>query len=219
MLSELEKDLLIEIMNTNIGRAASLLSEMVDQRVILSVPKLDIRKGSEIDFTSAHPFGENAESFGTSVLSTMQFGRDFSGNAYILFPSDKARCLIDACTGEQSGECGEAQGTDIRKMSYEDIDVLKEISNVIFNAVLGEFGNLLHVRLEYSFPEVEIAVLNQGESDFLPEDMFFLSMFTSFLLSKSQVRGMIFIALSLNSEKMLLDKIDEMLVDVDDGTH
>jgi chemotaxis protein CheC len=39
-------------------------------------------------------------------------------------------------------------------------------------------------------------------------------MFNSFYLSKSQVRGMIFIALSVSSENMLINRLNEMLVDI-----
>lgn len=208
MLSELEKDVLVEVMNTNIGKAASLLSQMVDQKVILSVPELDLKKGNEIDFSN---FGREYDDFDTSILSTMHFGNEFSGNAYILFPARKAWSLIDACTGETH-----IQNDDYRKLNSEDLDVIKEISNIVFNAVIGEFGNLLQVKLEYSFPDIELTLVNSSENSPLPDGMFFLSMFTSFLLSKSQVKGIFFIALSLNSEKMLINKIDNMLDDLND---
>lgn len=208
MLSELQKDLLKEILNTNIGVAASLLSEMVNQKVILSLPNIELQKGNEIDFKPLEK--ENTE-FRKSVLSSMRFGNNFTGNAYIVFPADKAKYLVNACTGED-----ETDYTLFEKLTAQDLDVIKEISNIIFNAVIGGFGNLLNVKLEYSFPQIEMTVVNSMESSLLPENMHFLSMFNSFYLSKSQVRGMIFIALSVNSENMLLDKMNEMLVDIND---
>ncbi|HEX3027087.1 MAG TPA: chemotaxis protein CheC [Clostridia bacterium] len=207
MLSEMEKDVLVEVMNTNIGLAASLLSEMASQKVILSVPELDLKKGNEIDFRD---IDRNMADFSKSVMSTLRFGNRFSGNAYIVFPADKAKNLINACTGESSA----SEDADFQKLSLEDLDVIKEISNIIFNAVIGEFGNLLDVRLEYTFPSIEMTMISDVENTILPEEMHFLSMYTSFLLSESQVKGVIFIALTMNSEKMLIDKIDEMLVEL-----
>lgn len=205
MLSELQKDLLQEILNTNLGYAASLLSEMVDQKVILSLPALDLKKGNEIDL---HELCREDSEFKTSVLSSMRFGSNFSGNAYIAFPADKAKSLVNACLGDEDD--------DFTRLTGQDLDVIKEISNIIFNAVIGGFGNLLEVKLQYSLPEIEMTVIDSTDSSILPEEMHFLSMFNSFYLSKSQVRGMIFIALSVGSENMLINKLNEMLVDIND---
>lgn len=207
MLSELQKDLLVEILNTNLGLAASLLSEMVNQKVILSLPSIDLQKGNEIDL---RPLEKENSEFHTSVLSSMRFGKNFSGNAYLVFPAKKAKYLVDACLGEDDDQDNN-QGNEL---SAQDLDVIKEISNIILNAVIGGFGNIFDFKLEYSLPQVEMTVVNSMESSLLPENMHFLSMFNSFYLSKSQVRGMVFIALSVNSENMLLDKMNEMLVDV-----
>lgn len=208
MLSELQKDLLSEILNTNLGVAASLLSEMVNQKVILSLPSLDLKNGKEIDL---RPLSKHNSEFRTSVLSSMRFGNNFSGNAYIVFPADKAKYLVDACIGEKV-----EKNELFTKLTTQDLDVIKEISNIIFNAVIGGFGNLLDVRLQYSLPQIEMTVVDSMDSGLLPEDMHFLSMFNSFYLSKSQVRGMIFIALSISSENMLISKLNEMLVDIND---
>lgn len=204
MLSELQRDLLSEILNTNLGVAASLLSEIVNQKVILSLPSLDLKKGNEIDL---RPLSRKNSDFHRSVLSSMRFGNNFSGNAYIVFPADKAKYLVEACIGEEDGEMA---------LTAQDFDVIKEISNIIFNAVIGGFGNLLRVRLEYSIPQIEMTVVDSMDGGLLPEEMHFLSMFNSFYLSKSQVRGMIFIALSVTSENMLIRKLNEMLVDIND---
>lgn len=203
MLSAIQKDVLIEILNTNIGLAASQLSEMVNQKIILTVPQLDLTKGNEIDMDS---FAKNTIDFRTSVLSVIKFGHNFSGNAYVIFPADKAKDLVDACTGEESSD--ELVKSDLNE---EDIDVIKEISNIIVNSLIGEFGNLLHVRLDFTFPQTELALVDSVTNTIFPEDIHFLSMYTSFLLSDSNVKGMIFIALSVDSEKMLIQKIDEML--------
>jgi chemotaxis protein CheC len=207
MLTFLQKDVLIEIMNTNIGVAASLLSEMVCQKVLLSVPELDLQKGSEIDMKE---FAGRTTEFKTAVLSSIRFGKNFSGNAYIIFPAEKAKDLVLACTESDMTFSDD----DYIKLSTEDLDVIKEITNIIFNALIGEFGNLLNVKIEYSLPQIEMTVIENVGDAILPEDMHFLKMFTSFLLSKSQVKGMIFIALSVDSEQMLINKIDKMLVEL-----
>lgn len=207
MLSDLQKDLLNELLNTNIGFAASLLSEMVNQKVVLSVPSIDLKKGSEIDINSLIS-GDN--DFKTSVLSTMKFGDDFQGNAYMVFPAQKAKYLVNACMGEEN------LPSQIFKLTSQDIDVIKEITNIVLNAVIGGFSNLLNIKLQYTIPNIEMTKVDDSEKGFLPENMHFLAMFNSFYLAKSQVRGLIFIALSVNSENMLINKLNEMLDDLND---
>lgn len=207
MFTELQKDLLGEILNTNIGIAASLLSEMVNQKVQLSVPELDLELSSVLNFAD---IGGIIPSFQTSVLSSMKFGKRFSGSAYLIFPADNAKDLVVACT-EPENLYTEAD----TKLTVEDLDVLKEISNIILNAVIGEFGRLLELELEYTLPQVKLTIIENVERTMFPDDLRFLMLYTSFSLSKSQLRGMLFISLSSDSVQMLIDKIDVMLVDVD----
>lgn len=206
MLSLVQKDVLTEILNTNIGLAASQLSEMVNQKIILSVPELDLTKGNEINMDE---FSRKTIDFRTSVLSIIKFGHNFSGNAYVIFPTDKAKYLVNACTGEGSNPTN-------NDLNDDDIDVIKEISNIIVNSLIGEFGNLLNVKLDFTFPQTELALVDSVTNSIFPEDIHFLSMYTTFLFSESNVKGMIFIALSVDSEKMLIDKINEMLDEIND---
>jgi len=199
----MQKDVLTEILNINMGSAAKVLSELTNQKVILKIPSLDLQSGNEIGFK----LFDKSSDFRSSVLSTVRFGKNFSGKAYIIIPFEDAKELVNACTGSYDNE---------KEIFSEDIDVIKEISNVILNSLIGEFGNLLNVKLSFSFPNVEFAEISAFENSVLPLDMHFLTMCTSFLLLKSKVKGMIFIALSTSSQNMLISKINEMLAAINE---
>jgi chemotaxis protein CheC len=177
---------------------------MANQKIILNVPTVDLQNGTEIDVLV---FNNKTADFRNSIMSTIRFGKNFTGNAYIIIPHDDAKELIGACAGAKPDDDG---------LDNDDLDVIREISNVILNTLIGEFGNLLDVKLEFSFPDVEFAIVNTVENSDLSEDMHFLTMFTSFLLSESKAKGMIFVALSTDSETMLIDKINEMLVEINE---
>ncbi|MGE5494857.1 MAG: hypothetical protein ACM3S4_06120 [Burkholderiales bacterium] len=206
MLSPLEKDALTEILNVQLGMSSCLLSEMVGQKIILSVPEVDLKKGAELNSSVLKKGG--LFDAGNYVITSVAFGKEFQGNALIVFPQDKATVLVKACLGEQTDGGAGAGLTSL------DADVIKEISNIILNSIVGEFGNLLGTKLEYTSFELNYSADGLDNHKFIPENSHVLMLYTSFLLTKSQIRGVIFVALSASSFDMLLDKINVMLKDI-----
>ncbi|MFZ5974842.1 MAG: chemotaxis protein CheC [Bacillota bacterium] len=207
MLTPMQKDALAEILNVNMGLSASLLSEMVNQKIILSVPVVELKQGAQLNAASL----KKEDLLGTdkSVMTLVTFGKKFNGNALVIFPQEKANILANACLGNDP-----AYGFE-ESLSNEDADVIKEICNVILNAIVGEFGNLLDVRLEYTAFDMDFSIDSLDERRIIPPDSHVLVLYTSFFLTMSQVRGMILIVLSASSFDMLINKIDDMLRDID----
>jgi chemotaxis protein CheC len=205
MLTPLQKDALTEILNVQLGMSSCLLSEMVGQKIILSVPEVDLKNGAELNSSVLKKGG--LLDAGNFVITSVAFGKEFQGNALIVFPQDKATVLVKACLGEQTDGAGVG-------LTSLDADVIKEISNIILNSIVGEFGNLLDTKLEYTSFELNYSADGLDNHKFIPENSHVLMLYTSFLLTKSQIRGVIFVALSASSFDMLLDKINIMLQDI-----
>jgi chemotaxis protein CheC len=207
MLNELQIDLLKEYVNVFIGKAASMLSEIANQRVILSVPDIEIismQHGNDNEIRSSMLFNH-----GHIVSSSMKFGNDFSGRALLIFPANKAKMLVDACMGEFTQF---EEDVDPIELADTDFDVLKEISNIILNSVIGEFGNLLGVKLEFSIPDINLLFVSEDEQKmYLENDMHMLMLYTTFMLEKTKVQGVVIVALGMNSLNMVISKIDEVL--------
>jgi len=211
MLNELQKDLLKEHINVFLGKAANMLSEMTNQRILLSVPEIDIVNLS--DDSSGNVYTDRLFHHGHVVSSSMKFGQDFSGRAMLIFPAGKAKVLVDACIGEPADSGMEPS---LAELADTDFDVLREISNVILNSIIGEFGNLLGVRLEFSLPDVELVFVSENEQrTYLKSDLYMLMLYTKFTLAEAQVEGVVIIALGMNSLNMLMTKIDQLLGDMD----
>ena len=209
MLNAIQKDVLTEMINVYIGKATSLLSEMVNQRVLLSVPEVELITLSNMDplnnqFSSVFPPGH-------IISSSIRFGQRFEGKAFMVFPIEQAKLLVNACLGE---EIVVQEDEALLEFIDTDFDVLKEISNIILNAIIGEFGNFLDTKLEYSLPDIEIVFVSEANQQFLLKDsIYLLILHTTFVLAETPVKGCIVMALSMNSVSWLIEKINALLED------
>jgi len=73
------------------------------------------------------------------------------------------------------------------------------------------------LKLEYSLPEIELISVANSEKEIISQsEMYILVLHTSFLLSETEINGSIFIAFSMSSVTILLEKIDEILGDINE---
>ena len=205
MLTSIQKDVLTEILNIQIGVAANILSEMVDQKVILSVPELEMVKGSTLDLDAVKY--QQITDISDAIATTISFSGEFNGTSAIVIPQDKASSLVNVFLGGDPDQ-------EIDVLSQEYADVIKEICNIILNSLLGELGNIMEVKLTYTNLQVGSSIELLDGRDTLPQNPKILVLYTSFFLTNSQVRGVVLIALSPSSYNMLVDKINRMLSDV-----
>jgi chemotaxis protein CheC len=204
MMNEMQRDLLKEYVNVFMGQAASMLSEMANQHVLLSVSEIELVNMSD----EREAEGKALFPHGYIVSSSMKFGHEFSGRALLLFPAQKAKLLVDACMGVQNA----AKIESPLELNDSDFDVLKEISNVILNSVVGEFSNLMGTTTTFSVPNVDLVYISEKDQIlFLKNSVYMLMLHTHFM---DEVDGMVIIALGMNSLNKLLGKIDEVLGEI-----
>lgn len=204
MMNEMQRDLLKEYVNVFMGQAASMLSEMANQHVLLSVSEIELVNMSVEREAALFPHGY-------IVSSSMKFGHEFSGRALLLFPAQKAKLLVDACMCVQNA----AKTESPLELNDSDFDVLKEISNVLLNSVVGEFSNLMGTTIEFSVPNVDLVYISEKDQIlFLKNSVYMLMLHTHFMLAEDEVDGMVIIALGMNSLNKLLGKIDEVLGEI-----
>lgn len=207
LINDMQKDVLTELINVYIGHAANLLSEMVNQRIILSVPELEL-----IDVTQMEQNAQHLPSIfspGHIISSSIGFGQKLQGKAFLMFPAEQAKMLVNACLNEDTAI---VDNEDAFNFMDTDLDVLKEISNVILNAIIGEISNFLETKVDYSLPDITLIHIGESEGKILLKDStYMLLLHTYFVLSETKVKGVILIALSMNSVTWLLEKIDALL--------
>jgi len=198
MLNEKQIDILKELINIGVGKAAALLNEMVLNPIKLSVPELRILKPSEL--RSYY----NAKYSGDLTAVKLEFNGTFNGVAELIFPKESAINLVYLL----SGEVVKSDEVDSIKIS-----TLTEIGNILINSLMGTISNLISGKFEYSLP----MFYDDIQKDFNPDDAFnekhlLLVSHTNFEINTLKVVGEIIIILSIDSlDKLIseLEKLDE----------
>lgn len=193
-LSTLQKDSLTELINIGYGRAASALSELTGYRITLEVPRVGI-----------HPIGEMARQLsrvieGEVASVNQMFTGPITGNALLLLDERSARMLSELLTDDHPSN--DAFDTSAR-------EIITEVGNILLNALLGVFGNLLQVQVTFAVPRLQVesvqAVLQSitiGKVDLT----YALLIHTRFHLRASNVSGYLVIVLGITSlDRMLLE--------------
>jgi chemotaxis protein CheC len=93
-LNSVQLDTLKEVSNIGMGHAATALSQMIGQRVNLTVPNVTI---TEISQVPEHLGG--AEKMMVGI--TLQILGDARGSIMLLFPQESARRLLCSLLGQQ----------------------------------------------------------------------------------------------------------------------
>ncbi|WP_042477552.1 hypothetical protein [Bacillus ndiopicus] len=210
MLTTTQEDILKEMYNVFVGEAANLLSEILQKRIFLSVPEVELLSIRDLDFIDKDNLIPILN--GTILSTSLKFGNVFSGRAEFIFPTEQIKYVTALCLGEEY-----AMEAEESSFSDEDFDVVKEIGNIILNAIMGGMGSLLEMKLDYDVPQVVLH--EQGEFSktfFNSQESNILLLYVNFSVDESEVIGLILIKFSLESIEFLIQKVDEISRDVDE---
>jgi chemotaxis protein CheC len=196
-LTERQRDAVSELINIAFSRTGAALSELTGQRVILSAPEVSIYPTAGLpDALAKFMPGE--------VASIHQvFGGPVAGDALLLLNQEGAVQLTDLLTAD-----GHAPSNRLDESARE---VLTEVGNILLNACLGMFGNLLDVHVSFSVPRLHLEALDEllgSISTGAGEPRFALVVYTAFQIRDSAVRGFLVMVLSVTSLDRLIQEVD-----------
>lgn len=197
-------DILIELFNVAVGKASALLSEITSKKVLLHVPDVQMLDFSDKSKITGSVRPQRLD--GTLMVSSITFQKELSGKANLIFPADKVRTLINLCMGI----CEKENYEDL-KFTDIDLDIIKEIGNIVLNSIIGEIGNSLNIPFSYSLPEVSL--LDDTEFGSESEEnqyAYWLILSVSFNINGTEIVGAIRIELNIASMTNLLKKIDQI---------
>lgn len=133
-ISELEQDALKEFFNMGLGMAADSLSQMVRNEVLLSLPQLAVVSRQEA-VTLVR--GDTNEPM---VAIRQKFGGGLNGTALLIFPGAKSLALVRTLLGDD---------IPLESLTQLEQETLLDVGNVILNAFLGSFTEMMTVDLEF----------------------------------------------------------------------
>lgn len=195
-LNPVQHDALVELLNIGFGRAGASLSKLTQQRVLLEVPQVAMHPLSQLNAALGQLVDER-------VASVHQvFGGPVAGDALLLLDPLAAAKLTELLT-------------DVPALSF-DLDpstreVFTEVGNIVLNACIGTFGNMLQVPMSFSVPQADVTSINTVLDRMMDSGdalRYALVVTAGFRLRESAVTGYVVIVLTVQSLKRLLDALD-----------
>jgi chemotaxis protein CheC len=203
-LSERQKDALSELINIAFSRTAASLSELTGHRVVLDVPKVAIYPISELTTRLA-------EFLPAELASVHQvFTGPLTGDALLLLNYEGAVTLTELLTDD---------AVHAHRLNESAREVLTEVGNILLNACLGMFGNLLQVRITFSVPRLHLETLGEMVRSLVIDNeelRYALVVYTAFRVRDSAISGFLVIALSVVSLDRLIQEVEKW--EVNQGT-
>ena len=197
-LTDRQRDALTEVLNIATARTAAALSELSNQRVVLDVPELAI-----------HPIGELAGALrafiqGDIVTVHQIFSGPVAGDALLLLGHEAAITLSSLMINDS---------VQPKRLNASAREVLTEVGNILLNACMGIFGDLLQVRVSFAVPRLHLddltALLNSltiGQEEL----QYALVVLTTFRLRDSEVDGYLVLVLGVASLDHLLQAVEHL---------
>lgn len=185
LMTELEKDVLQEIMNISFGQAAADLSEIVDIYVTLTVPHIDL-----LNYNKILPFiREKINDVNNISMIKQSFSGKFNGDSILFFPHGESNKLLQLFCDQ--GNFAELL-YDIKIMEKE---TLIEISNIIMGVCIGKIAQLLNDVVSYSPPRyfTQNIIYKALEELFKKKDSFAIFLKTEFHFLEHNVSGFMFL--------------------------
>ena len=195
-LTASQHDALTELINIGYARAAAALSDLTGHRISLEVPEVAIHLMPEIkERLSRVVHGE--------VATVHQvFSGPIRGNAILLLDR-KAALLLNSLLTDRPNPA---------ELDGAAREVITEVGNIVLNACLGAFGNLLKVQVTFTVPYLQVENVQRVLSSITVggnELEYALVIHTRFQMRANNVSGYLVIILGVTSLETLLLELEK----------
>jgi chemotaxis protein CheC len=195
-LTGTQEDTLTELINIGFGRAAASLSKLTGHRVQLEVPNATMCRVGDLGVTLA-PYIEG------DIASVHQvFTGPVAGDALLVIDHKSSGILKELLTNEPALPIA---------VDASAREVIGEVGNILLNACLGMFGNLLKVQVSFAVPHVTLECLEQVLESLVVDQeglRYAMVVHAAFRLKGSSVTGYLIIVLSVASVDRLMRAVD-----------
>lgn len=203
-LTELQQDAMAELLNIGMGRAASVLSEMVGEEVLLSVPFVDLMSRREAT-------GLLMEKACDRIVAVLQkFSGLCWGDTMLVFPEQQSLELVRSLFKD-------TDTTPLEVMTEMEQEALMEIGNIILNACIGSISNMLHIEVSSTLPSLLCGSCAEilGTKDRTPtDDEVVMLLRMDFALYERSMQGGVVFVVNGSAIPELREKIDQLLSDL-----
>ncbi len=188
-------DILQELINIGVGRAAGMLNQMVNTHIRLQVPMLTLLTPHELEALFKRQGGDRISAV------KLGFSGELTGASLLLFPPESALRLVSVILGQ------DAQTAAIDELH---VATLQEVGNIVLNGVMGSLGNLLEEHIDYAPVEYYAGGFRALLEENVQEQRMVLLVQTSFDVENLSIRGDIILLFRLETFRSLLQAIDKL---------
>ncbi|RIJ42117.1 hypothetical protein D1627_07890 [Pontibacter oryzae] len=157
-ITELERDIIKEILNIGLARAADSFAAIAKDKVLLKVPDIQLIEVKEL-------LNLVAKYEDTHVIIQSDIKGDFNGATLMLFSDGHIVRLSEVCLGMLEVQEGE--------LSVMQESLLLEISNIITGALVTQLANILKAYIYGSPPKAPKSHIADSLKDILVQHPLF----------------------------------------------
>jgi len=192
-------DVFKELINIGVGKAVSVLNDMIQMEIELEVP--------DIQIATLDKFRSNLLLIDNTKITkvTLEFEGALNGFCELIVPYDNAKKITSILIDEQF---------DSPELNMAVEGTVTELGNILLNGVMGTFSNVLDMHLDYIIPSYhEENLHNYSSTHHKPEVSLALVCKTKFYIDTIGFDGTILVIFRENDidtlEWMLQEKLDE----------
>jgi len=197
MLTNQQIDTITEIVNIGVGKGSASLSQMIDGEILLNVPYVNV-----ISFDEVLTELQKLKVADVHAVE-LQFSGEYEGSANVILSAESAAQLASLLIQE------DPHSEAIREMKD---GLMIEVGNIILNAIMGSFGNILDAPLDYHMPKSFQGDIS-GLYSLLDKERFnqVLICRTNFTIRGKNISGEILIMYEMKSFHKLRDMLDKLV--------
>lgn len=198
MLNEKQVDTITEIINIGVGKGSASLSQMIDGEILLNVPYVNVITFDDV-LTEIKKLGGGKEVHSVEMM----FTGEYEGSANVILPGESSNLLASLLIHE------DPDSEAIKEMKD---GLMIEVGNIILNAIMGSFGNILDAPLDYHMPMSYQGDV-QGIYGKLDKEKYnqVLICHTNFSIRGKNISGDILIMYEMNSFDKLTGVLNKMI--------
>lgn len=198
-LSELQQDMLTELFNLGMGNAASALSEMVSEEILLSIPKVSFMEKSELTNLL------EADSGGHISGVSQQFHGLILGQALLTFPTDKSLELVRLLLQDT---------VPLENLTEFEEEALTEVGNIILNAGLSCLADIFEDEITSDLPifnsgSCSEVIEHSNQTNSAQQTVLYLQV--DFSIEKNDIKGYVIYLFDVQSMDKLATLIESYI--------
>lgn len=193
-MNSLVIDILKEVGNIGAGNAATALAKMLNKKIDMNVPKVNI-----LEFSDVSDLIGGAETLACSIF--FEIDGDLNGSIMFLLEIESSKTLINLLMN----------GYELNDIDDFAKSALKEIGNILSGAYVSSLSALTGLNMKISVPSLAIdmagAILSVPAIEFGQVSDKILIIETQFLEGNDNVRGFFFLIPDYDSYDVLLQSL------------